>query len=79
MLFREYWLVVFIKKELLKNNLKADWVNILNANWIHAWQSVNHLHFHIMPRFKDDKLDLWPKIEKKYINRNEIFNIIINK
>jgi histidine triad (HIT) family protein len=37
----------------------ADGINILNANKESAQQSVFHLHFHIIPRYKNDNLDLW--------------------
>ncbi|KAA1039163.1 HIT family protein [Macrococcus equipercicus] len=34
--------------------LKPDGINILQNNRSFADQSVFHLHFHIMPRYKDD-------------------------
>lgn len=34
--------------------LKADGVNIHQANGAAAGQVVPHLHFHVVPRFKDD-------------------------
>ncbi len=37
-----------------------DGINLLNANETSAGQSVNHLHFHIIPRRSDDGLDAWP-------------------
>lgn len=43
----------------LRDSLNADGVNIVNASGKEAQQSVFHLHFHIIPRFKDDGLDLW--------------------
>ncbi|MCI5745668.1 MAG: HIT domain-containing protein [Erysipelotrichaceae bacterium] len=39
------------------NDCKYDGCNILNASGIAAQQSVMHLHFHIIPRKNDDKLD----------------------
>ena len=36
------------------NGLKADGVNILQANGAAAGQVVPHLHFHVVPRFKTD-------------------------
>lgn len=39
-------------------------VNIMNASGIDAQQSVFHLHFHILPRSKNDGLDTWPKFSK---------------
>jgi len=57
----------------LKKHLKADGINILNANGKSAGQSVSHLHFHIMLRFENDQLDLWPKIPKNDFDRSEFF------
>jgi histidine triad (HIT) family protein len=52
------------KSQIEKYN--ADGINILNANRKSAQQSVSHLHFHIIPRYKDDNLDLW-------IRKNKVF------
>ena len=43
-------------------------VNIINANGKSAQQSVFHLHFHIIPRKEDDKIDMWPLKDKKEMN-----------
>ena len=40
-------------------NCGYDGINILNANKEAAQQSVFHLHFHIIPRKKKDKIDAW--------------------
>jgi histidine triad (HIT) family protein len=37
----------------------AQGINILNANKEAAQQSIFHLHFHIIPRYLNDNLDLW--------------------
>ena len=42
------------------NDCGYDGVNILNASGSSAQQSVFHLHFHIIPRKKDDGIDAWP-------------------
>ena len=59
-------LILFTKNLALryKNNLWATGVNILNASWKDAQQSVPHLHFHLIPRFPSDNMDAWPKFEK---------------
>jgi histidine triad (HIT) family protein len=44
---------------LLKEKLGATGVNILNASGKDAQQSVFHLHYHVMPRYPKDGLDLW--------------------
>lgn len=41
-------------------NCGYDGVNILNASDKSAGQSVNHLHFHIIPRNNGDNIDAWP-------------------
>jgi histidine triad (HIT) family protein len=46
--------------KLVKDN-KATGINILNANGKDAQQSVMHLHFHLVPRYPDDGLDMWIK------------------
>ncbi len=40
--------------------LGATGVNVLNASGPNSDQSVPHLHFHVVPRWADDGLDLWP-------------------
>lgn len=39
----------------------ADGVNVLHAAGEAAQQSVFHFHFHIVPRYHNDGLDLWFK------------------
>ncbi len=39
----------------------ATGVNILNASGKDAQQSINHFHFHIVPRYPDDGLNVWVK------------------
>ena len=45
--------------EKLKIENKATGVNLLNASGKDAQQSVFHFHLHIVPRYKNDGLDLW--------------------
>lgn len=46
--------------QLVKDN-RATGINILNANGEDAQQSVMHLHFHLVPRYPNDGLDMWIK------------------
>ncbi len=45
----------------MEKGLNADGVNILHASRKEAQQSVFHFHVHIVPRYKDDGLDMWIK------------------
>lgn len=38
----------------MKDKLGADGVNLLNACGADAWQTVFHLHIHVIPRYRDD-------------------------
>ena len=65
-------LVIVIKKISLaiKAGLSARGVNILNASGEVAQQFVQHLHFHIIPRFENDGIDAWMK-------KSDLKNIIL--
>jgi histidine triad (HIT) family protein len=40
------------------DRLGADGVNLINSCGADAWQTVFHLHMHVIPRYKDDPLKL---------------------
>jgi len=63
----------------LKKSLDASGVNILHASGKDAQQSVFHFHIHLVPRYKNDGLDTWPKSDYKESNLNEIKNKISKK
>jgi len=44
----------------LRSALGASGVNVLNASGPNSDQSVFHLHFHVVPRWKGDGLWTWP-------------------
>ena len=58
--------------ELVCKNLGATGVNLLNASGKDAQQSVFHFHMHIIPRYKDDCFDAWPKSNYNEKNIEEI-------
>ncbi len=42
----------------MRDRLACDGVNLLNACEPAAWQTVFHLHVHVIPRYRDDPLGL---------------------
>jgi histidine triad (HIT) family protein len=42
----------------MRETIKPDGVNILNAAGRAAWQSVFHFHLHVIPRYENDPLQL---------------------
>ena len=62
--------------KLLKKKLNADGVNVLHASGKFAQQSVFHFHIHVVPRYKKDKLDTWPKSNYKEQSLENIYKTI---
>lgn len=54
-----------------ENGLKADGVNITQANGKIAGQVVPHIHFHVIPRFTNDGHS-WNSPQKKYEGGEEM-------
>jgi histidine triad (HIT) family protein len=42
----------------MRDRLDCDGVNLLQSNGAAAWQTIFHLHFHVIPRYEDDPLEL---------------------
>jgi histidine triad (HIT) family protein len=42
----------------MRDMLECDGVNLLQSNGRAAWQTIFHLHFHVIPRYDDDPLEL---------------------
>jgi len=64
-------LIEFVKKVAMAvmKATSADGFNLGMNNGEAAGQIVEHAHFHIIPRFKDDKLGSWP--HKEYSSKEE--------
>ena len=44
--------------ERMRETLRPDGLNLLNACGAAAWQSVFHFHLHVVPRYEDDPLEV---------------------
>jgi histidine triad (HIT) family protein len=44
--------------ERMREALRPDGFNIINACGTAAWQTVFHFHLHVVPRFENDPLEL---------------------
>jgi histidine triad (HIT) family protein len=42
----------------VRDALDCDGVNLLQSNGRAAWQTIFHLHVHVIPRYDDDPLEL---------------------
>lgn len=62
----------------LKEKFNAEGINILHASGKVAQQSCFHFHIHLIPRYKDDGLNTWPKTGYKEDNFPEVYKEIAN-
>ena len=62
--------------EALKKAVECEGVNILQNNGLEAGQTVNHLHIHVIPRIKGDKVVI--KSESVSVSEDE-FKTICDK
>ena len=49
----------------VEKGVEADGVNINMNNREHAGQVVDHIHIHLVPRFKGDGIQLWPHHDRR--------------
>jgi histidine triad (HIT) family protein len=47
-------------------------MNLIHASGVDGQQSVFHFHIHLLPRFKDDKLNTWPNLPKIETDKDEL-------
>ena len=69
-------LIVVAKKIAVAqmDGLKADGINISQANGSVAGQIIPHIHFHVIPRFANDRHS-WNWIPKKYESPDEMHQL----
>ena len=48
--------------------------NLMSANGKKAEQSVQHLHFHYLPRFGDEKFSTWPTLPPFKADLNDLLS-----
>lgn len=55
--------ILVVKKvgQSIKDNLDVVGYNVCENNDPGANQIIPHIHFHLIPRYKDDHLDPWPQ------------------
>jgi histidine triad (HIT) family protein len=60
----------------IEKAVRADGININMNNREHAGQVVDHLHVHIIPRFKGDGFKLWHQSAYKEGEAEEVLSKI---
>jgi histidine triad (HIT) family protein len=56
---------------------KAEGITLLQANKDAGWQSVPHIHVHVLPRYKNDGVELvWPRKEPGIERLKELAKLI---
>ena len=45
----------------VKSGVEAEGINLIQSNHLAAGQSIDHIHFHVIPRFPNDGLQHWPQ------------------
>ena len=55
-----------------KENINSTGMNLMHASGVDGQQSIFHFHIHLLPRFKDDKLNTWPNLPKIEIDKDEL-------
>jgi|SRR3989344_2289548 len=66
--------IAAVKKvsKAVKKGVNADGINLNMSNDPSAGQVVMHFHMHVIPRFKNDNLKLWPQSKYKEGEAEEV-------
>ncbi|MHC1637280.1 MAG: HIT family protein [Candidatus Nezhaarchaeales archaeon] len=72
--------VACLMAKAVKNAVGAEGVNILQNNGGAAWQHIFHVHIHVIPRWTQDKLDVYGPASLSDFNELEgVASIIKNE
>jgi len=55
-----------------REKINSTGMNLMHASGVDGQQSIFHFHIHLLPRFKDDKLNTWPNLPKIEIDKDEL-------
>jgi histidine triad (HIT) family protein len=62
---------------VVQDVFKAEGITLLQANKDAGWQSVSHIHVHVLPRYKNDGVELvWPRKEPGIERLKELAKLI---
>jgi len=62
---------------VVQDVFKAEGITLLQANKDAGWQSVPHIHVHVLPRYKNDGVELvWPRKEPGIERLKELAKLI---
>ena len=65
--------LIKVSNLLITSGICKDFT-ILNDNGIHAQQDIMHTHFHIIPRFDNEKIELNLPTDKEIANKEKLKN-----
>ena len=68
-------LILATKKmaQVVQDIFKPDGITLLQTNKPAGWQTVPHVHVHVLPRYKNDGVDLvWPRKEPSMAHLQEL-------
>jgi len=73
----KYMVVINKVSKLLKEKLNVSAINVLNNSGPLAGQTVNHVHFHLIPRYENDEFSITtPEHNVSEETLKQIFKVI---
>ena len=62
--------------KLLKEKLNAEAINVFQRNGIMAGQEIDHIHFHVVPRYANDMVKMLPRGKYKGNDFKEVVKLL---